>query len=545
MIAVKPETPVGKQSLQVQTYFQSCTKEKCLAPRKEILTLPINITATTKREAVVVSEANEKQFLAALHTPDAKQRIAALEKILSGSASTTQQTFGYRAIIEALLEITPYQKEKILTAAERLLNLTNEASREVWLNYLAGLWLEKNVLLEEAEKYAAQNIELRGNRVKPDSLVTLGRIYLKRNKTKEGEELIKKAFGLDASLPAAMLGMGEISAAQNDHKTALDFFASAFLSGRGGTAARQLTTEAYRKIYPNNLNELEAWLDAKYRRDFPSPIKAEHYQPTPKRTNRVILFEAFNGSACAPCIATDLSIEAAAKRFSTNEFVVIAYHVHIPDVDPLVNVASEIRRGYYGVRVAPTMYLNGTMISNSGGGRNQSVNFFDKLKAVVEGSLETPASAEIKLNATKQNSLIKVSVNVDNLNAKSADLRLHLVLVEDEVRYTGVNGVRFHQMVARAMAGKNADGLPLKANKSSAFEHTFDVAKIVQANKSYLEDYEINGRNFFTKFDEKKHEMDTNRLSVIAFVQDHKTKQIFQAAQIKLSSHEMHPSGSK
>ena len=86
------------------------------------------------------------------------------------------------------------------------------------------------------------------------------------------------------------------------------------------------------------------------------------------------------------------------------------------------------------------------------------------------------------------------------------------------------------------MAGKNADGLPLKANKHSTFEHTFDLVKIVQVNKSYLDDYEINGRNFFTKFDEKKHEIDPNRLSVIAFVQDQKTKQIFQAAQIKLSS---------
>jgi hypothetical protein len=284
------------------------------------------------------------------------------------------------------------------------------------------------------------------------------------------------------------------------------------------------------------LNGLEEWLDEKYRRDFPAQIKTERYQPTPKRTNRVILLEAFNGAACAPCIATDLSIEAAAKRFSPNEFAVIAYHLHIPDVDPMTNIPSEIRRAYYGIRAAPTLYLNGVMISNSGGGRNQSFSFFDKLKTVIEGSLETAASAEIKLNATRQNSLIKVSVNVDQINSNSSDLRLHVVLVEDEVRYTGVNSVRFHQMVARAMAGKNADGLPLKANKNAAFEHTFDLVKIVQANKNYLDDYEINGRNFFTKFDEKKHEMNFNRMSVIAFVQDQKTKQIFQAAQIKLSS---------
>ena len=281
---------------------------------------------------------------------------------------------------------------------------------------------------------------------------------------------------------------------------------------------------------------MEEWLDAKYRKDFPAPLNPERYQPTTKRTNRIVLLEAFNGSACVPCTATDLAIEASLKRFSPNEFAVIAYHVHIPDVDPLVNIPSEIRRGYYGIRAAPTLYLNGTMISNSGGARNQAANFFDKLKSVIEGSLETPAAAEIKLRASRQNSVVKVNVDVAPLNSNSADLRLHLVLVEDEVRYIGLNGIRFHQMVARAMAGKNADGLQIKANKNQAFEHTFDIAKIVQANKTYLDDYEINGRNFFTKFDEKKHEIDPNRLSVIAFVQDQKTKQIFQAAQIKLSS---------
>ena len=530
MVAAKPETPVGKQTLQIQTYFQSCTKEKCLAPRKEILTLQVTINAATKR-AAVVSETDEKQFLSALHTPDAKQRISALEKILSGSSSLTQLTFGHRAILEALIE-TNAPPTKILAQAERLLSTTSETSRDVWLNNIAKYFLENNVLLEEAEKYAIQN----GSRAKPLSMVTLGRIFLRRNKVAEGEAMIKKAFAIEPSSPEAMIGMGELSATKGDNKTALDFFANAFLSGRGGTAARKLMAESYRKNYSNNPMGLEEWLDAKYRNDFPSPIKSERYQPSAKRTNRIVLLEAFNGSACAPCIATDLTLESALKRFSTNEFAVIAYHVHIPDVDPLVNIPSEIRRGYYGTRAAPTLYLNGTMISNSGGARNQAANFFDKLKSVIEGSLETPASAEIKLTATKQNSLIKVSVNVNNVNAKSPDLRLHIVLVEDEVRYTGLNGIRFHQMVARAMAGKNADGLPLKANKNATFEHIFDVAKIVQANKAYLDDYEINGRDLFTKFDEKKHEMDVNRLSVIAFVQDHKTKQIFQAAQIKLSS---------
>jgi hypothetical protein len=134
----------------------------------------------------------------------------------------------------------------------------------------------------------------------------------------------------------------------------------------------------------------------------------------------------------------------------------------------------------------------------------------------------------------QQGAVIKVKVVADRVRSSSSHLRLHLALVEDQVRYTGVNGLRFHPMVVRAMAGEKAEGFALAPDKTSSFEHTFELQNIEASTKAYLDDYEINGRTLPTKFDEKKHEIDRNRLSIVTFIQDNQTKQILQVVYLKL-----------
>jgi hypothetical protein len=155
---------------------------------------------------------------------------------------------------------------------------------------------------------------------------------------------------------------------------------------------------------------------------------------------------------------------------------------------------------------------------------------------VIEKSLESYSEAALRISAMQQGSVLKVKVTVDNVRSSSSHLRLHLALVEDEVRYTSVNGLRFHPMVVRAMAGERAAGFALKADKPSTFEQTFELQNIEAAIKAYLDDYELNGRTLPTKFDVKKHEIDRNRLSLVTFIQDNQTKKILQAIYLKLPS---------
>ena len=329
-----------------------------------------------------------------------------------------------------------------------------------------------------------------------------------------------------------------LAVAKGDHKAALNYFAEVYLSGRGREPARKRVEDAYHKVHPTKPNDLEAWLDAKYRKDYQSPIKADRYKPTATRTNRVVLAEVFTGSTCGPCVASDLAFEAALARYSTKELALLMYHVHIPDIDPLANPTAEARKEFYGVKSAPAPYLNGILQTGLGGSRLKAEESVEKLTPAIDKALESLSEGAIRISAMRQGPTVKVKVSVESARRTSSNLRLQLALVEDDIRYTGVNGIRFHPLVVRAMAGEKAEGFAVKAAATPTFEHTFEVRQIEASIKAYLDDYERNGRTLPTKFDEKKYEIDVNKLSLVAFLQDNQTKQILQAVYLKLPAAE-------
>lgn len=497
--------------------------------------------------------AEEKAYRVAARLTDPQQKIAALEKLLTENPQGSLRLLAHRTILETMVDAQPEQNAKILAQAQRLIALTSESSRANWHNLIAGIFFEKGILLEAAEEFAAQSVAQLGDRknlgqqqqigaVGGRAIVTsnaprvalLGRIYLKRGKRNEGEALIKEAYEADPAQPSAALGMGELAEAKGDAQAALNYFAEAYLSGRGREAARKRVVAAYHKVYPTKPNDLEAWLDAKSHDDYPSPIKPERYQPTTARTGRAVLAEVFTGAACGPCLGADLAIEAAQQRYSTKEFVVLMYHIPIPDVDPMMNPASEARREIYQVRSAPYVVINGTHLPGMGGGRAKIEDGFAKLKTAIEKGLEMPSEAQIRVAVMQQGPKLKATVSVEKARSSSSDLRLHLVLAEDQVRYLGSNGLRIHPMVVRAMAGERGEGFAIKAGQAATFEQTFELQKLSAATKEYLDDYEINGRTFNPTFDEKKHEIAWKGLSLVAFVQDRKTKQILQTVYLKL-----------
>ncbi len=502
--------------------------------------------------------AEDKAYRAALLIADPQQKSAALEAYLAKHSQGAYRMLAVRSLLEIMLETTPPPREQILAQANRLLSLTSENTRGNWANLIAGLLLEKGILLEDAERFAQQSVAQLGDRKNLGQMqqlavggrvavasnvprvVTLGRIYLKRGKLKEAEALLKEAFAADSLMPSALLGMGELTAAKGDHKAALHYFAEVYLSGRGREPARKRVEDAYHKVHPTKPNDLEAWLDAKYRKDYQSP-KADRYKPTATRTNRVVLAEVFTGSTCGPCVASDLAFEAALARYSTKELTMLMYHVHIPDIDPLANPTTEARKEFYGAKSAPAPFINGIFQSGLGGSRLKAEESFAKLTPALDKALEALSEGAIRISAVRQGPTVKVKVSVESARSASSNLRLYLALVEDEVRYTGANGIRFHPMVVRAMAGERAEGFAVKAAATPTFEHTFDVRQIEASIKTYLEDYELNGRTLPTKFDEKKYEIDVNKLSLVAFLQDNQTKHILQAVYLKLPAAEKIP----
>jgi hypothetical protein len=277
-------------------------------------------------------------------------------------------------------------------------------------------------------------------------------------------------------------------------------------------------------------------------------------------------------------VGASLAFAAALDRYSRQNYVLLNYHVHIPQPDPMVNPSTLERQRFYGVRSSPSYFIDGDS-DGGGGSADQAQSIYErKVEPVVEKHLAAAPEAAIKLGATQSGSSVNVKATVSNVKSQSGKLRLQIALVEDSVSYSGENGNRFHEMVVRSLANGPAapvakpaapapkvvpgdkpaadekpgadektaadekpasppaqpTGFALRPGGGGSFEWTFDLAKAAADAKAHLEDFETNTRKGAYSFRQKKHEIDANNLSVVAFVQDEATKKILQAVYVKL-----------
>jgi hypothetical protein len=233
-------------------------------------------------------------------------------------------------------------------------------------------------------------------------------------------------------------------------------------------------------------------------------------------------------------VGAGLAFEAALERYTRQDFIVLNYHVHIPLPDPMVNPDAAKRRTFYSVNSSPSYFFDGDADGGGGGADNAKSIFESKVDPTIEKHLAEAPGARIRLKASSTGSTVKAKADVSKVTSKSDKLRLHIVLAEDTVTYSGENGERFHPMVVRSMAldAKSNQGFALKPGKGGTFEYTFDIAKAAADAKAHLENFETVERKGEYKFRQKKHEI-TGGLVVVAFVQDEGTKKVLQATYLK------------
>jgi hypothetical protein len=304
-------------------------------------------------------------------------------------------------------------------------------------------------------------------------------------------------------------------------------------------ADRKRLEELYRKSHGGSLAGLEQELDEKYRKLKPLPYAVERYKAPPERTTRALLAELFTGSACGPCVAADLAFDGLLQRYDRKELILLVYHEHIPGPDPMTNPAGIARGKTYSVASTPVYVINGTDRKTGGGERPQAKGTYQGLAKEFDALLTKPADANVELRANLESGQVKASVKVDQVTRQLPDLRLQVVLVEHELSYTGENGIRFHPRVVRSVAGKDFNGFALGGGAAPSIEHVFDLAAIARENQAYVDDFVKNPPEKFAgdeiKFSKPMHEMSPTRLSVVAFVQDEKTKEVLQAAEVSLA----------
>jgi len=351
---------------------------------------------------------------------------------------------------------------------------------------------------------------------------------VKRGETAKGKRLLEEAWAVNNTLVPVGATLGELAYKAGNESKAMELLVPARLSGRAPESAKAALDALYKKQHNGSLDGMDAMLDEQYQKLYPNPVKVEEYQASEKRSDRLVLAEVFTGSGCPPCVGADLAFDAAMERYSRKEVAVVMYHVHVPRPDPMTNPETTARSKAYGVNGVPSYAIDGKMLGGGGGGRENAKAIYERIVKPIEEDLEKPAEAKLTAHASLTGNTVKVTGTVDDIAEKPEDLKVEVLLVEKQVRYTGENGIRFHPMVVRAIGEENAEG---------SFSRTFDVDEISAGLKKHLDEYEAGGhRGESFKFIEKKDAINHANLAVVVLVQDGKTKHVLQSALIDLST---------
>lgn len=290
-------------------------------------------------------------------------------------------------------------------------------------------------------------------------------------------------------------------------------------------------------LFDSRLNKLQLVLDAEYKAKM--PFKPTAFEGRKEKSDRVVVMELFTGAQCPPCVAADMAFDGLEKTYKPTDVILLQNHMHIAGPDPMTNPVTEGRWAYYrkvhgdnALRGVPSSLFNGKPDAAGGGGSPQAESKYQKYREIIEKLLEEPAGASVSLTAKRDGNTIKINAEVSNLKEPGEDKRLRFVLAEEEIRFTGSNNIRFHHMVVRDQPG-GADGFKLteKTGKHSASVN-LDTLKVDLVN--YLDDF-VEKRGPFPK---PQRPLALTHLKVIALVQDDKTGEILQAAQVDLDGGE-------
>jgi len=248
------------------------------------------------------------------------------------------------------------------------------------------------------------------------------------------------------------------------------------------------------------------------------PYEPEPFKPSAEWKGRAVLAEIFTGSECPPCVGADLGFDGMIDAFPVKYLAILEYHLPIPRPDPMINPATKARQAYYGVNSTPTAIFDGEKRLVGGGGRSMSGDKYKQYEAEINARVNAVPGVALKAAATRAGDSIKVEATFDKavLGAE-----YDVVLVQNEERYKGSNGLIFHKLVVRDLA---------VLDPAAVKPVTFDLAASEKATDAYLTEFEKTYEripNF--KFAERHAAIDRKALRVVFFAQDKASKRVLNA----------------
>jgi hypothetical protein len=286
---------------------------------------------------------------------------------------------------------------------------------------------------------------------------------------------------------------------------------------------QQLSQALTKAGMKEDLKPLEARLD----RLESEVVRITPYAGRKAKSDHVVVMELFTGAQCPPCVAADLAFEALERTYTNGEVVLIQYHLHIPGPDPMTNADTEARAAYYKARGTPSTFFNGIPKASGGGAMPAAQSKYQAYCSIINPLLEAPALCKVSASARRVGDKIEIAAEVKELQNVSPDLKLRLVLVEENIRFIGSNKLRFHHQVVRALPG-GAAGVGIDLMPSTRAE--VDLTELRKQLTGYLDNFAATKK----AFPQPERPLALHHLRVIAFVQDDATKQILEAVQVEV-----------
>jgi thiol-disulfide isomerase/thioredoxin len=414
-------------------------------------------------------------------------------------------------------------------------------------------------------------------RARAEALAVLGNIKLRQGQSKQSATLVDEAYGLDPLVDDVNTMRGRLAILNHHDDQALESFERAQLLGAISAADKDKMMELYASSHNGNREDFDAEMDARYAKLFPASFEPE--KPQSSSSGHTVLLELFTGSACPPCIGGDLAVEGLLKAYPRSELVVLALDQHVPEPDPLTNPDTVARAEYYETPHTPQYVIDGQVQSIYGSTREGSHELYTSLAKAVDGEAALPTGVVLNLTASRTpggqveahaevtlpgSAEIKKALAAKPLTEAPAaaaesqktapaatptpeplepTLILNFALVEDEIRYSGENGIRFHRMVVRSLAKPADSGYPLDNSATSkttaGMSASFDPTELSRSLVTYLDNYEQQNDKFGQiKFLTKDMTMRPEHLAIAAWVQDSTSHRVLQAAFVPLTANE-------
>jgi len=542
--------------------------------------------------------ADERAFRVARANMDPDQRLAAMRDFLKSYPKSSRASRAEYDILKVLIDEYPRRSTELRTEIElQVHHAEGSQSRASTEEEIASLLAESGsagIELPQAEALAKDAVahlseeaydketramyakykvppppadelhkQFAGNRA--EALAVLADVYLQEQKAAAASPLIAEAYGLDPRSDTVNAQRGRLALLNHDETLALQSFERAQLLGTLEARDRGTMVQLYRKSHGASEAGFSAELDAQYAQLFPATFTPG--KPKDVAQGRTVLLELFTGSACPPCVGADLAVDGLLQAYPRIEFVALSFDQHIPEPDPLTNPDSAARADFYGVDHTPNLVVDGELQPLYGGDRDASKSLYDKLATLVDteaarhdgvsltasastdgGHITTHALVTLPAEAEISKELAAPSPTTAASDDKTAtptpasvehptpSLIVNFALVEDDIRYSGENGVRFHRMVVRSLAKPASSGFPISAGATATFDAVFEPAAISLALTKYLDGYEEKNEKFGKiKFITKDMTMRPEELLVAVWVQDAASHRILQTTIVPVS----------